>query len=360
MITATGLRMSKRSFIAEGLSAMLALLSASCALGAAEAGPSPNPKTNDSNTVGPQILFASTGFNWGKVESGDLVKHSFVFTNGGDQTLEIRDVRTSCGCTTSGSWDRRVEPGQTGQIPIQFNSSGFAGWVLKSVTVVCNDPARSNAVLQLAAEVWKPLEVSPPCAVFNIGPDMTTNQVQVLRITSNLEESVTLSEPTSSDPAFRTELKTIKPGKAYDLAVSMLPPGKPGTLTAVLGLKTSYAKAPVLNISAYAYVLPVLAVVPANVQVSPGPLAIPVTLSFTVLNNSTNLLVLSEPGINVPGADLQIREVQSGRQFQVDMTLPAGFDASTPGLQVEARLKSNDPRVPELKVPVLPKAAATR
>lgn len=75
----------------------------------------------------PKIQFDSTTFNFGRVKSGEIVKHSFVFTNSGTATLEIMDVKTGCGCTTAGAWDKKVEPGKTGIIPLQFNSTGFGG-----------------------------------------------------------------------------------------------------------------------------------------------------------------------------------------------------------------------------------------
>src|ERR1043166_1825618 len=109
----------------------------------------------------PKIQVAGPVFDFGKVNSGELVKHSFVFTNSGTATLQILDVRPGCGCTTAGTWDKQVESGKTGSIPLQFNSANFGGMVVKSATVSCNDQARSNVVLQIKGTVWKPIEVTP-------------------------------------------------------------------------------------------------------------------------------------------------------------------------------------------------------
>ena len=71
---------------------------------------------------GPKIQFATPMYDFGKVKSGELVKYTYVFTNVGGATLQVSNVQASCGCTTAGEWTRQVEPGQTGSIPIQFNS----------------------------------------------------------------------------------------------------------------------------------------------------------------------------------------------------------------------------------------------
>src|SRR5881628_1903137 len=113
-------------------------------------------------------------YDFGKVSSGELVKHTFVFTNIGTATLEIKDVRPSCGCTTAGTWDKMVEPGKTGIIPVQFNSTGYGGGVTKTVTVICNDSSQTNLTLVLKGTIWKPIDIAPAFTTFTPGPDRQT------------------------------------------------------------------------------------------------------------------------------------------------------------------------------------------
>src|SRR6266545_7713144 len=133
-----------------------------------DAAPPPEKDVAAPETAGPKIQFADAVYDFGKIGAGELVKHEFVFTNIGTTTLEIKDVRPGCGCTTAGTWDKTVEPGKTGSIPLQFNSANFGGAVTKSATVTCNDPGQSNVVLQISGTVWKPIEVTPTMAVFNV------------------------------------------------------------------------------------------------------------------------------------------------------------------------------------------------
>src|SRR5580765_2748197 len=131
--------------------------------------------------VGPKIQFAEIVYDFGKVSSGEVVKHSFVFTNVGTAKLEIKDVRPGCGCTTAGTWDKEVEPGKTGSIPLQFNSANFGGTILKQATVTCNDPSQTNVMLQIKGTVWKPIEITPSMAVFNVSSEAETNETKVVR-----------------------------------------------------------------------------------------------------------------------------------------------------------------------------------
>src|SRR5216684_573294 len=77
------------------------------------ASPPPAADAAGAQTADPRIVVDQTTYDFGKVESGQLVKHDFVFTNTGAALLEISDVRPGCGCTTAGAWDKKVEPGKS-------------------------------------------------------------------------------------------------------------------------------------------------------------------------------------------------------------------------------------------------------
>src|SRR5580704_9355879 len=64
------------------------------------------------NPPGAKIQFAVPVYDFGKVQAGELVKYSYVFTNSGDQPLEVSNVQPSCGCTTAGDWSHKVMPGE--------------------------------------------------------------------------------------------------------------------------------------------------------------------------------------------------------------------------------------------------------
>jgi hypothetical protein len=310
-----------------------------------------------STNIGPKIQFAGTNFDFGKVDSGAIVKHDFILTNVGDQVLEITNVRPACGCTTAGHWDRSVKPGQTGIIPIQFNTAGYGGEVLKTISVSCNDPAQTNLTLQLKGTAWKAIDVSPLYAMFNLLADTRTNETRAIRIRSNLEEPLTLSEPVCTNATFRAEVKTVEPGKEFELRVTVVPPLDSPSVTAPVTLKTSSSKMPEITVTAFAMTLAAVAVNPPQLSLPPGPLASPAKLMVSIHNNTTNALILSDPSINAPDADVLLKETITGRLYSLLFTFPAGFQIE-PGRVVEASVKSNNREFPVVKVPVHQRPAA--
>ena len=50
----------------------------------------------------PNLQVDNPVFDFGEVFQGDKVLHAFEFVNGGDETLTIDRVRSSCGCPCVG------------------------------------------------------------------------------------------------------------------------------------------------------------------------------------------------------------------------------------------------------------------
>ena len=320
--------------------------------------PPPAPSAATTNFAGPKIRFATAMYDFGRAQSGELVKHTYIFTNIGDETLILANVQPQCGCTTAGEWTKQVEPGKTGSIPIQLNTANQPSQVFKQVTVTCNDKSQGTLFLQLRGTVYKPLEVNPQLAVLNLSPDSELAST-IVTITNSTDEPLTLSEPESNNKAFKAELKTIAPGKGYQLVISSVPPMPSGGVQAQVNMKTSWTNPPVLSVQVYANVQPAMAVIPSHITLPPGPLANPHTPSVMIQNNSTNQLSLSDPAVNAPSVETQIKETQPGRSFTVLATFPQGFELP-PGQQLELTVKTSNPKHPVVRVPVtqMPRPAA--
>ncbi len=89
---------------------------------------------------------------FGEVESGELVKHTFKFKNTGEHSLELTRVKASCGCTVPSYSKEPIQPGEEGSIDVTFNTRGKRGRQVKTVTVSGNFP-KNMKVLRIEGEV---------------------------------------------------------------------------------------------------------------------------------------------------------------------------------------------------------------
>jgi hypothetical protein len=78
------------------------------------------------------------------------VTHAFKFKNTGDKPVAI-NVKTSCGCTTSGWTKEPIKPGETGEVLATYRTS--AGAFNKSLTVTSN--GMTPIILHIKGNVTK-------------------------------------------------------------------------------------------------------------------------------------------------------------------------------------------------------------
>ena len=311
----------------------------------------PVAATSSTNGVGPKIQFATPIYDFGRVRSGELVKYTYVFTNTGDRMLMVTAVQPGCHCTTTGEWTKQVEPGQTGNIPIQFDTVGNNGPVGRQVTVTCNVPNQPSTLLQIRGSVYRAIDFNPPMALLNLPPDGESASM-VVTITNNTDEPLALSDPEINNRMFTAQLTTNTPGKSYQLRVSVVPPVSAGYVPGQISLRTGWTNPAVVTLPVGASVQPPIVVIPSYITVQAGPLANAVTNSVAIQNNSTKAVQLSEPVVNVPGVGAQIKETQPGKSFIAMLAFPQGFEIPR-GLNVELSVKSSNPRYPLVKVPVM-------
>ena len=107
------------------------------------------------NKLGAKIFFQETQHDFGKVKAGEILEYKFKFENKGTESLNIKDVKTSCGCTAAVVSESSIKPGQVGYIKVNFNTKDREGKNSKSITVVSNDTKEPNKVISIYADVQK-------------------------------------------------------------------------------------------------------------------------------------------------------------------------------------------------------------
>ena len=90
------------------------------------------------STEMPIMNFDKKNHDFGTINEGDLVKHTFTFTNTGAAPLVILSAKGSCGCTVPKWTKEPIEPGESGEIQVAFNSKGKPNLQSKKVTITTN------------------------------------------------------------------------------------------------------------------------------------------------------------------------------------------------------------------------------
>lgn len=110
-----------------------------------------NESASNGEGIG-RMEFEDTVFDFGKIKEGEIVNHTFTFTNTGNEPIILARVSASCGCTTPTYTSTPILPGKTGEIAVEFNSTGQLGLQQKIITIASNSESNITTV-QLKGEV---------------------------------------------------------------------------------------------------------------------------------------------------------------------------------------------------------------
>jgi len=103
----------------------------------------------------PKLSVPEVQFDFGSVQEGAVLTHSFQLINEGTDDLNILDVKTSCGCTAALPSTKVLKPNGTGSIAVEFNTANRSGKVSRTITVTTDDPANSSKILTISADISK-------------------------------------------------------------------------------------------------------------------------------------------------------------------------------------------------------------
>ncbi|SRR5574344_2081305 len=113
---------------------------------------SENQKSETTDTL-TSIKFESKTYAFGQVVHGQVVEHTFIFTNTGSIDLQIEEVDAACGCTTPEWTKEPVKPGEKGKIRVKFDTQHQnLGNKTKQVAVYSNTKPSRN-LLQFTAQI---------------------------------------------------------------------------------------------------------------------------------------------------------------------------------------------------------------
>lgn len=140
--------------------------------------------------------------------------YAFSFRNASDQVIVVKNVMSSCGCTTAELEQRIYKPGEQGVLKGRFTFEGRTGFQQKKITIKTDDPKQPEILLAFEVNIPQVVAVTPVFLYWELGGSADWKQVRL-----KLAEGVSSKSPqaTFDQDAIELEVKTIQPGKEFQL-----------------------------------------------------------------------------------------------------------------------------------------------
>ncbi|HBA85438.1 MAG TPA: hypothetical protein DCZ95_15230 [Verrucomicrobia bacterium] len=205
-------------------------------------------------THAPKIVCEEPTFQFGSQDSSSDVEHTFVIRNDGDITLEIKQVRPSCGCTVANISEKMIAPGATANISTKLSLRGRQGPQHKTITVESNDPNQPQLMLKLEGEATTEVQVNPLQLFYGrLTPDATvTGSVEVVVAGTNVMQITQISV---DSPFLTASIETNSLGKSFRIVVVSRPPLPEGQARGIVTLNTDHPRYSAITIPVTAFVM---------------------------------------------------------------------------------------------------------
>ena len=103
-----------------------------------------------------EIKFEVTTIDYGEVEFESDGKRVFKFKNIGTAPLIFKRISSSCGCTIPKKPEKPIEPGDSGEIEVEYDTKRV-GIFMKAISVVSNSK-NSSIVLRIKGKVLEEVD----------------------------------------------------------------------------------------------------------------------------------------------------------------------------------------------------------
>jgi hypothetical protein len=147
-----------------------------------------------------------------------LIEAHFPFKNDGSTPVDVRQVQTSCGCTTVALAQRHYEPGESGEIVAHYVVGDRVGLQKQTILVVTSDNPVATT-LNLVVHIPELVHVRPTSVTWQLNE---SNTAKIITLETIDAKSLPLKDVTvvSSYDAVTTSVKPVLPGSEYEISVS--------------------------------------------------------------------------------------------------------------------------------------------
>ncbi|HOW70127.1 MAG TPA: DUF1573 domain-containing protein [Phycisphaerae bacterium] len=313
----------------------------------------PRPAAMATQPSGPQprIRFESVVYDFPEAWSGDLIEHEFVFHNEGEGVLLLTQVVGTCGCTVVEA-DKKVEPGQKGKVKAAVRTTGFRGHVTKVVNVTTNDTKNPTIRLTLQGTLKERLALEPIGGGVNFGRYLGEPlKPQKVKITSNVNMPIKIEpvSPTASK-VFKAEVAEVEAGKVYEVTVTAEPPFNQGNNYVELQFKTGLKEQPLVSVRCSLFAPPDIEILPVSIILAMPPTQ-PMPRPVQIRYNAQGALKILSAVASDESVKVNVSERTPGKDFQVMVTLPAGFSLP-PDKPAMVKLTTDNQKQPEITIPI--------
>ena len=188
----------------------------------------------------PRAVVLEIGHDFGPIERGGRLAHTFTIRNTGAGPLNILRVDYSQPGMRS-SFKSVVPPQEVGEITIEWDTTPASGGLDAQATVHLNDPKKPRVTFTLTGVVGQSIALQPsPDVFFNVFQDQTLERH--VTIVNNEDRPLAITGLRRTGEHFTADITAVQPGKRYDVLIRVPSGQTPGRYFETLDVDTDHPR----------------------------------------------------------------------------------------------------------------------
>lgn len=201
----------------------------------------------------PKLAIDSMTVNLGDMYSGQIRTGNIVLRNIGTQPLKILHVQPSCGCTAVRQPKSELQPNESDEVEVSFNSAMYRGPIEKYVNIETNDPLSQYVTVKLIGVVkdeLDPTSSSHSVWMGNLTVGKKVEQPFAFRNLSSRTISILNITSSSGSVTAESQQKKVRPNDTLSIKITAMPE-KVGYETSTLDIQTDSKNQPTVQVKIY-------------------------------------------------------------------------------------------------------------
>jgi hypothetical protein len=238
----------------------------------------------------PLLVVQQPLYDFGEEPTGALIEHEFILENQGDENLKIKNIKTSCGCTTPSNKTMLLKPGEKKPLSVVMDLKGRSGKQTQHVTLSTNDPNQMTYSLKITGEAVPNIRVEPRTLNLEQSKEDSSHQGE-LKLTSTKGKSFKVTSVIVNRDRVTSVIEHAEDGLSATIRITAKSQESQGHFTDVLKIETTDPAVGEIRVL-------VMWQVSTGISISPGQVNLVVSDTPGVLNRY--IMVRGHPGLEEP------------------------------------------------------------
>ena len=300
--------------------------------------------------VQPRVAPDQGVFDFGTVERGVPVDHTFRLSNRGTAGLRVDHVKSSCGCTVAVLSEREIPPGGEGRVAVTLDTARLSGRTSKTVSVYTNDPDQPVVALTLTGQVATDLVVSPnPLYLGHVRRGGDTRH-EIIIAPGRPDARYVVERLEDTNRAIRARLEPRADGPGQRVVVELDREMPLGRFNEKLTLHTTSPRDPVITVAVFGSIEGDLVVLPPQVTFGVTRAGATPERDLYIRNRGARPVAVTRVVVPDDVATYTLHVLEDGLEYRLTLRLR---DRLPPGkVETEVEIFTDHPEEGHLVVPL--------